>query len=125
MSIAIWKIALTGDLQNIKDQLQALGKRIDEPIFDQIIGYAVQANDQHLILLATLATMLSAIRFAEAAGLWRIKRWAEIISLLTSLIYIPFEIISLIRDISTTVAVILFINILIAGYLLRALLKKN
>jgi len=125
VSIAIWRIAFAGEFQNLKNQLHTIGQGFDEPLIKTVLSHLLQANDQHLILVASAITLLSGIRFAEAIGLWSVKRWAEIIALLGSLLYIPFEIISLLKGFSLLVLTILIANILITIYLFRALRNRE
>jgi uncharacterized membrane protein (DUF2068 family) len=125
VSLALWRIAIAGELQDVKDKLQTLSQRLDEPLINVIVSYLLQANDQHLFLLAMLITMLSAIRFAEAIGLWSLKKWAEILALISSLLYIPFELISLFKGFSLTVMTILILNIFVTGYLFRTLRTRS
>ncbi len=121
VSLALWRIAISGELQDVKDRLLSLSQRLDEPLINVIMDYFLQVNDQHLFLLASAVSMLAVMRFAEAIGLWSIKRWAEIFTLLSSLIYIPFELILLLKGFSIMVTAILVANILITAYLFRAL----
>lgn len=51
-----------------------------------------ELTDTHLWILAGLAATYAAIRFVEAWGLWRDKRWAEWFGTLSGAIYIPIEI---------------------------------
>lgn len=125
VSLALWRIAIAGELQDVKDKLQTLSQRLDEPLINVIVSYLLQANDQHLFLLAMLITMLSVIRFTEAIGLWSLKKWAEILALISSLLYIPFELVSLFKGFSPMVMMILVINIVVTWYLFRTLRKRS
>jgi uncharacterized membrane protein (DUF2068 family) len=125
ISISLWEIVLAEEFQDIKVQLQTLSQNLDEPVINIIVGYLLQANDQHLVLLALFFTLLSAVRFTEAIGLWTIKKWAEVITLLSSLIYIPFELIALFEELNIVISTILMINIFISTYLFLALRRRN
>ena len=109
------------EFPDIKIRLQTLSQTLDEPVINIIVRDLLQANDEHLVFVALFFTLLSALRFTEAIGLWSVKKWAEVITLLTSLIYIPFELTSLLKGFSPMVASILVINVLISAYLFRAL----
>jgi uncharacterized membrane protein (DUF2068 family) len=63
-------------------------------IFVQI---ATGASPGRLHLLALGALIYSLLRFAEALGLWHARRWAEWFGVATGLMYVPFEVVSLIR----------------------------
>ena len=62
-----------------------------------IIRAASHLNDSSLMLLAWAALAYAGARFIEAYGLWRQRTWAEWIALLSTGIYIPWELADLIR----------------------------
>jgi uncharacterized membrane protein (DUF2068 family) len=64
-------------------------------IFVQI---ATGASPFRLRMLALGALIYSSVRFAEGIGLWHARRWAEWFAIVTTLVYVPFEVIGLIRD---------------------------
>jgi len=72
-----------------------------------------EATPSHLRWLAVAALAYSTFRFAEAWGLWRARRWAEWLGVVTGLIYVPFEIGSFIRHPRPVPLVALALNILV------------
>jgi len=87
-----------------------------------------EATPARLRLLALGAAAYSAIRFAEAWGLWRERRWAEWLGLVTGVIYVPFEARALIRHHHLESLVALAINLAIVLYLalrLRAAARER
>jgi uncharacterized membrane protein (DUF2068 family) len=61
------------------------------------LNLADQVTDTKLWGVAIGALAYSSLRFAEAYGLWREKAWAEWLAMISGGIYLPFEIIELIR----------------------------
>jgi uncharacterized membrane protein (DUF2068 family) len=59
----------------------------------------------------------SALRFAEAYGLWNARAWAEWIALISGSLYLPYEIYQLARRQSTLHIAILLINLGIVLYM--------
>ena len=117
MSLALWRISVAHEFQDIKDQLATFGHDIEEPMLRALISYAQHANEQHLFLLAIGTSLVGVIRYTEAFGLWTVKRWAEIVALAGSLIYIPIEVVSLSKEFSLIVLLILITNVAISAYL--------
>jgi uncharacterized membrane protein (DUF2068 family) len=76
-------------------------------------------NDHTLRLLALAALLYSAMRFAEAYGLWRKRNWAEWFAILSGGVYLPVEIWELARHPSIVKAGLLATNAVVVGYLLR------
>lgn len=61
------------------------------------LNLADQVTDAKLWAVAVMAVAYSALRFAEAYGLWKERAWAEWLALVSGAIYLPFEIYELLR----------------------------
>lgn len=78
-------------------------------------------SDQRLWGLAALAFGYASVRFIEAYGLWRERRWAEWFAVASGGIYIPFELYELAEGVSWLKAATLGINLAVVGYMSYAL----
>jgi uncharacterized membrane protein (DUF2068 family) len=78
------------------------------------------ANTQ-LWLIAALVVVYACVRFAEAYGLWRSRPWAEWLAAASGAIYVPFELYELGRGFSWIKVGALLLNIVVVGYMCRAL----
>src|SRR5581483_10813842 len=56
----------------------------------------------------------------EAVGLWYQRRWAEYLTFVATIVFLPYEIYELTRSVSALKIVALVVNIAIAVYLLFA-----
>lgn len=83
----------------------------------EIIRALSQTTDTRLILLTCFATLYAAIRFAEAYGLWRGRRWAEWFAALSGGVYIPIEIYELLQRVTWLRVAALLLNIIIVAYM--------
>jgi uncharacterized membrane protein (DUF2068 family) len=79
------------------------------------------ASPFRLRVLALGAFCYAVLRFAEAFGLWHGRRWAEWFGLATGLLYLPFEVASLVRSPNIDAAVALVASLGIVAYLARRL----
>lgn len=86
---------------------------------------AAQLGDTRLSLLATGAVLYSMVRFIEAYGLYFERTWAELFAALSGAIYIPFELISLAKELTWHGAGLLSVNIAIVALMVRALLRRR
>ena len=86
---------------------------------------AEQATPPHLYALAVAALAYAAVRFVEAYGLWRARKWAEWFAIVSSGIYLPIEIWELAGGITWPRVVLFGMNLAIVGYLARTLARKN
>lgn len=80
-----------------------------------------KVTDGWLWALALGATVYSALRFAEAYGLWRDKVWAEWLAAVCGAIYIPFEVAELLKKVTALRVASLLVNLVIVGYMLSVL----
>ena len=75
--------------------------------------------------LASAAALYAALRFLEAYGLWRNRRWAEWLAALSGAIYIPFELYELHRGVSWLKLAALLLNAAVLAYMCRVLLTPG
>src|SRR5438270_3952424 len=82
------------------------------------IAAARKANDKSLWAVAAAAAVYAMVRFAEAYGLWYEREWAEWFALLSGAMYLPWEVLSIIRHSMPLKWVVLILNLLIVLYML-------
>jgi len=91
-------------------------------IFQQL---ADEATPENLWTLALAAAAYSLVRFIEANGLWRQRRWAEWFSLVSGAIYIPFELWELFQVVTWMRLAFLAINAGVVGYLIWVMKARD
>jgi uncharacterized membrane protein (DUF2068 family) len=89
------------------------------------IDAAGHLRDAHLWLLATSAGAYGLVRFVEAYGLWRGRRWAEWFAAVSGGIYIPFELYELFKGATWLSFGALLANVFIVGLMINALLREH
>ena len=82
-------------------------------------------TDSKLWALAGLAALYSAIRFAEAYGLWYSRRWAEWLAALSGGVYIPVEVYEIAHRASWLKIGALVINLAIVAYMVWLLTENR
>ena len=89
------------------------------------LEFAARVTDARLAALAALAAGYALLRFVEAYGLARERRWAEWLAAVSSAIYIPFEIANLLRgDLWLSLAA-LAVNVAVVGVMVQALWRHR
>jgi uncharacterized membrane protein (DUF2068 family) len=78
---------------------------------------AARITDTQLLLLALSAFLYAVVRFVEAFGLWRRKRWAEWFAVLSGGIYIPVELFEVVQRVSWARLTVLSVNLAVVAYL--------
>lgn len=80
--------------------------------------FAVSVHN--LYLIAAGAAAYAALEGVEAVGLWLGRRWAEYLTLIATVVFVPYEIYELTKSITWLKVLALIINLAIVVYLLLA-----
>ncbi len=81
------------------------------------LDVAGNISDSQLWLMAGFALTYAGVRLIEAYGLWRERRWAEWLAVLSSSIYMPIEVYELLSGVSWIKVGTLTVNICIVVYM--------
>lgn len=81
------------------------------------IDVARNISDSRLWLMAGFALVYASIRLIEAYGLWRARRWAEWLAVLSGGLYVPIEVYEVLSGASWIKVGTLTVNICIVGYM--------
>ena len=84
------------------------------------LRYLFAISITNLYLVGTAIAAYSVLEGVEAVGLWLGKRWAEYLTFVATIVFVPYEILELIKSITALKVVALVINLAIAVYLLFA-----
>src|ERR1051326_5072974 len=123
LAVGIWLISLRHkDLERVAEHLLRFLHKVlhlspDGHLARSIMRGASHVNHHNLHVVTLLAFIYVGIRFAEAAGLWLEKEWAEWFALISGALYMPYEIYELARNATLVKWGILGINALIVWYL--------
>jgi uncharacterized membrane protein (DUF2068 family) len=80
--------------------------------------FAVRVTNLYLIAAGAAAYAL--LEGTEAVGLWLTRRWAEYLTFVATVVFVPYEIYELTKGISWLKLLTLVINLAIVAYLLAA-----
>ncbi len=117
------KVTLSSDFTKIlKDMQGGLGGPVNDTshgvLHDLQRLFAVRTSNLYLIGAGVAA--YAALEGTEAVGLWLGKRWAEYLTFLATVIFVPYEVYELTKSISALKIVALIINLAIVAYLVVA-----
>jgi uncharacterized membrane protein (DUF2068 family) len=84
-----------------------------------------RVDNAHLRLLALGALAYAVVRFIEAFGLWRARRWAEWFGALSGSVYLPLEIYTLYEGITWPRVTLFCANCIVVGYLASVLVRTS
>ncbi|HWZ46498.1 MAG TPA: DUF2127 domain-containing protein [Candidatus Saccharimonadales bacterium] len=107
------------DLQLVAEHiLETLHINPDHNFYRAFMRGAGHVTTRTLWLMVSGVLVYVAIRFIEAIGLWLAREWAEWFALLSSAMYMPWEIYELVRRASAIKWGIFSVNVIIVLYLL-------
>ena len=75
---------------------------------------------ERLYELGIVLVVYAALEATEMIGLWRAKRWAEYLTLVSTALFVPFEVYEITEGVSAFKVIVLVINLAIVAYLLVA-----
>ncbi len=84
------------------------------------LRYLFAVRIQNLYLVGTAIAAYAVLEGIEAIGLWFAKRWAEYLTFLATIVFIPYEINELIKGATVLKVLAFIINVAVAVYLLYA-----
>jgi len=84
------------------------------------IQHIFELRSSTLYAVAAVAAAYAVLEGVEAVGLWYQKRWAEYLTFIATILFLPYEIYELSRAVSAFKVIAFIINIAIALYLLYA-----
>ena len=97
----------------------------NDPLLQMVFAWLGSFNQAQILSIAVLASLMGALRWVEAGGIWFNQSWAQWLAVFSGFVYIPFEINELIYRFSWLMVVVLLINTLIVSYLLYVLYAKR
>ena len=117
------KVALNADFTKVLNDLQGgLGGPVNRSnhgvVHDLQRLFAISTNNLYLVGIGVAA--YACLEGVETVGLWLGKRWAEYLTFIASIIFIPYEIDELAKGVSALKLVTFILNLAIAVYLVWA-----
>lgn len=82
-------------------------------------------TDAWLWAMAAGSLVYAGLRFTEAFGLWRDRRWAKWLGAGSGGIYVPFEVVGLVERVDLVRVASLLVNLLVVAYLLNSLRRRT
>jgi uncharacterized membrane protein (DUF2068 family) len=80
------------------------------------IKLAAQLTDSRLWLLGVGASLYAVVRFIEAYGLWRQRRWATWFAVISGAVYLPLEVWELMRGVTWAKTELFIVNLGVVAY---------
>jgi uncharacterized membrane protein (DUF2068 family) len=82
-----------------------------------LLRAADNVTDTELWALASTALAYAAVRFIEAYGLWHQREWGQWFALLSAVLYLPWEVLAIVRHATAVRYVLVLLNSAFIAYL--------
>jgi len=92
---------------------------------DIFLTAARNLQNSRFVLIALGAAAYSTIRFVEAYGLFRERTWAEVLAAVSAAVYLPFELVEVIRHPTIMHGALLIANAAVVYIMVFALSRKR
>jgi uncharacterized membrane protein (DUF2068 family) len=84
------------------------------------LQYLFAISIRNLYLVGAAIAGYAVLEGVEAVGLWFAKRWAEYLTFVATIVFVPYEIDELVKSVTALKVLALIINLAVAVYLLYA-----
>jgi len=131
IGFAVWVLTVMHkDMNSVAHDMQHIMSKFlhvnpDRHMYRGLLNSVGGLTHGTLWLAFSLAMAYVIIRFVEAAGLWLEKEWAEWFALISGAIYVPVEVLALVRHATGWKWMILSVNVLIVIYLAFLLIDSR
>jgi len=103
----------------------ALATNSDRRIVQHLIALVGNLSPGRLEALGVGAFLYAGLFATEGVGLWLRKRWAEYLTVIATMTFVPVAVFELTRRVSPPRVAALFLNLLVVAYLARRLLRQR
>ncbi len=110
---------LLTDFRAVVSQLEGGGATPGSGLLAEI-AKLFHFTDRSLYVVATIALAYAALEAVEAVGLWFAKRWAEYLTFVATILFLPIEVHELTERVTVLRVMTLVVNLGVALYLLWA-----
>lgn len=109
----------------LSDLAAAMRFNPESHVVNFLLGKATILNDPLLRRIGVVAFCYAAISLAEGTGLYLEKTWGEVLTLLITASFLPWEIFEIVRKLTWLRVGLLIINVLVFLYLLKVIASRK
>jgi uncharacterized membrane protein (DUF2068 family) len=115
------KMLEPGIAERARHTINALATHVDRRWAEQIIAWMSRQPVDRFHVIAIGAFFYAALFTTEGLGLWEARRWAEYLTVIATISFIPFELYELIHRQTVPRIAALVINVAVVVYLIQRL----
>jgi uncharacterized membrane protein (DUF2068 family) len=121
LGLAAFRLVNPDTADHLADWLLHVNLSTGRELVDRVVGMLDTLTSRHAMMFGSGAILYGLLFGVEGVGLWKAKRWAEYLVVVTTGLLIPVEIYELTRRLTSVRITALVINLLAVGYLVYRL----
>ena len=98
--------------------LDVLAASSDRRVVRNVIAAVAGLSRERLVTVSIVAFLYAGLYTVEGVGLWLARRWAEYLTVMATLMFVPLEVFELTRGVSPARVAALALNLAVAAYLI-------
>jgi len=104
---------------------EALAASSDRRAVQHLISLVSGLSPRHLQVLGVGAFLYATLFTIEGVGLWQARRWAEYLTVIATLVFVPLEVSELTRGVTAPRLAALTLNLAVAAFLMARLERSR
>ncbi len=117
LRLPVWKGSLHSLSRQVDGLAEQTGPDSSRDWLGSLLHRALRVNEHTVAVLLVTASVYCVIEGVEAVGLWRERRWAEYLTAIATVGFLPFEVHELINRITALRVLALVVNLAILAWL--------
>jgi uncharacterized membrane protein (DUF2068 family) len=105
--------------------LAALAVKHDRRVVQQLLAVVIGLRPRALETLAVGAFLLAGLFAIEGVGLWLGRRWAQYLTVIATILFVPLEVVRLVHVASLARLAALLLNLAVVAYLVHRLIRRT
>src|SRR5438093_7279881 len=101
--------------------LEALRLNADSRILHSLVLTVDALRPESVLVMSLVSVAYAALLLIEGVGLWLEFSWAAYLTVVSTSLFVPFEVYEIVKRVSTLRVVVLLVNLLIILYLIKQL----
>jgi uncharacterized membrane protein (DUF2068 family) len=105
--------------------LSTVAVRHDRRVLQQLLALVIGLRPRALVTLAVGAFVLTGLFTIEGVGLWLGKRWGQYLTVIATMVFVPVEVVQVVRVLSATRMAALLLNLAVVALLVNHLVRRR
>jgi uncharacterized membrane protein (DUF2068 family) len=125
MGLGALKLVQPGFAERCRRWVTSLGSSVDRQTVMELVSRLSRLSPTQLEALGVGAFLYATLFLVEGVGLWKLRRWAEYLTIIATGSFIPIEIYEIAKRVTLPRVMSLGVNLVVVGYLIWRLRRHR